>query len=59
MTPEVERLTNLLAKWFDPGPCQFDHHGGCQEHGFLDLEPGEKCPNEQVREILAAKGGAG
>jgi hypothetical protein len=25
-------------------PCRFDHHGGCQEHGYLSLEPGERCP---------------
>ena len=25
-------------------PCWFDHHGGCQAHGYLSLEPGEHCP---------------
>lgn len=25
-------------------PCRFDHHGGCQAHGYLSLEPGERCP---------------
>lgn len=37
-------------------PCRFDHHGGCQEHGFLSLEPGEKCPNQEAHELLVRHG---
>lgn len=37
-------------------PCRFDHHGGCQEHGFLALEPGEKCPNQEAHELLVRHG---
>lgn len=40
----------------DQVPCRFDHHGGCQEHGFLDLEPGEKCPNQEAHELLVRHG---
>lgn len=44
----------LLASLVDPGECWFDHHGGCQAHGFLDLGPGEVCPNEAARRLVAS-----
>jgi hypothetical protein len=40
----------------DEIPCRFDHHGGCQEHGFLSLEPGEKCPTLRAHELLVRLG---
>ena len=39
----------------DDDPCQFDHHGGCQAHGYLTLEPGELCPQEQAKRWLRAR----
>ena len=48
---ERDALTTLAMSFFDPSPCSFDHHGGCQNHTFLDLEPGELCPNEQLRRL--------
>jgi hypothetical protein len=41
-----------LRELTDPDPCWFDHHGGCQAHGFLSLKPGEKCPNARALELL-------
>ena len=38
----------------DDDPCQFDHHGGCQAHGYLTLEPGELCPQEVAKRWLKA-----
>lgn len=43
----------LLDALADPDECWFDHHGGCQAHGYLSLEPGERCPQADVRELLA------
>lgn len=43
----------LLADLVDEDPCWFDHHGGCQAHGFLSLEPGEICPHEEAKNLLA------
>ena len=48
---ERDALTTLAMSFFDPSPCSFDHHGGCQNHTFLDLDPGELCPNEQLRRL--------
>lgn len=36
----------------DDDPCQFDHHGGCQAHGYLNLEHGEVCPQEAAKRWL-------
>jgi hypothetical protein len=43
----------LLESMHDPDPCWFDHHGGCQAHGYISLEPGEVCPQAQVGALLA------
>lgn len=40
----------------EDSPCCFDHHGGCQEHGFLSLAPGEKCPTFEAHELLVRHG---
>jgi hypothetical protein len=42
----------LLESLVDSDPCWFDHHGGCQAHGYLSLKPGEKCPQHELKEIL-------
>lgn len=33
--------------------CWFDHHGGCQAHGYLSLRPGELCPHAEAHQLLA------
>lgn len=43
---------DLLESIVDWGDCHFDHHGGCQAHGYLDLEPGEICPQEEIKMLL-------
>lgn len=58
---EVERLRAeraamlcLIANLVDSDDCWFDHHGGCQAHGYLSLEPGEKCPQQEAKELIEA-----
>jgi hypothetical protein len=46
---------SLIRDLVDADTCWFDHHGGCQ-HGYLSLEPGEKCPQQEAKELLAAEG---
>ncbi|HXM55368.1 MAG TPA: hypothetical protein VOB72_08260 [Candidatus Dormibacteraeota bacterium] len=49
----VERdYLSVMRDLVDADPCWFDHHGGCQAHGFLSLEPGEKCPHARAKELL-------
>lgn len=45
--------SELLESLVDDGDCWFDHHGGCQEHGYLSLEPGEVCPQQQIKDMLS------
>ena len=47
-------LRPLIESFIDPDQCLFDHHGGCQAHGYLSLEPGELCPNEEAKRWIAA-----
>lgn len=47
-----EELVDLLRDMVDPGECWFDHHGGCQEHGYLSLRPGEICPHEEAKQVI-------
>jgi hypothetical protein len=46
----------LLMLLVDDEDCWFDHHGGCQAHGYLGLEPGETCPQAQLKALLDAGG---
>lgn len=50
-------LIRVVHDLVDPTPCRFDHHGGCQEHGHLSIQPGEVCPHEEGKRLLAAIGG--
>lgn len=54
MSGDITIPAELLRSLIDPDNCWFDHNGGCQAHGFLSLEPGEKCPHAQAKELLAA-----
>jgi hypothetical protein len=42
----------LLEALADVDDCWFDHHGGCQAHGYLSLEPGEICPQQELKDTL-------
>lgn len=49
----VEVPRELLESLVDDDGCWFDHHGGCQAHGYLSLEPGELCPQAELKALLA------
>lgn len=46
----------LIRDLVDSDPCWFDHHGGCQAHGYLSLEPGQQCPHAEAKELLERHG---
>jgi hypothetical protein len=52
LTESLKQVKVLLAELVDPDDCWFDHHGGCQAHGYLSLEQGEKCPHFEAKELL-------
>lgn len=45
----LSEVTALVAALTDPEDCSFDHHGGCQAHGYLDLKIGEMCPQLEAK----------
>ena len=51
------QILEVLQCLVDEEDCWFDHHGGCQAHFFLSLEPGEKCPQQEAKELIAELGG--
>jgi hypothetical protein len=50
----LDEIAQLIRNLTDPDPCSFDHHGGCQAHGYLSLQPEEKCPQQTAKEFIAA-----
>ncbi|MCE0510608.1 hypothetical protein LVJ59_16285 [Microbacterium sp. KKR3/1] len=48
-----DQIMTLILDLTDPDDCSFDHHGGCQAHGYLSLKPGELCPQAEAKERLA------
>lgn len=50
---EVDTLRMLVRDLYDPDPCEFDHRGGCQAHGYLTLEPGQTCPQHDAQQVVA------
>ncbi|WP_280466781.1 hypothetical protein [Nocardia cyriacigeorgica] len=50
---ELSQLRRLVRDFTDPDECSFDHHGGCQAHGYLSLEPGELCPHAEAKQMIA------
>lgn len=49
----VANFINLLDELTSEEDCWFDHHGGCQAHYFLSLEPGQTCPHQDAKELIA------
>ena len=52
MQEREAQLRQLIRDMTDPGACWLYHHGGCQEHGYLDLKPGELCPHAEAKQLL-------
>lgn len=53
MAAFVAAPRELLEALVDEDDCHFDHHGGCQAHGYLSLDPGQKCPQRELKDLLA------
>lgn len=49
----IDDLVQLVRDLADTGPCEdFDHHGQCQTHGWLQ---DGVCPHARARDVLAAQ----
>lgn len=49
-------LLPLIRDLVEPDSCWLDHHGGCQEHGYLSLQPGQVCPHRDAQDLLREAG---
>lgn len=50
-----DQYRDLAEQLYQPEPCSFDHHGGCQEHLWLEPGPGEECPDGRAQRLFAKK----
>lgn len=46
---EIAVLRELVTHLVDPDPCDLDHHGYCQAHGWTYTEPA--CPMARAAEL--------
>jgi hypothetical protein len=51
--PDRAELIEIIRDLTDPDPCQYDHHGYCQAHGWMDTEP--RCPHARAADLLHAE----
>lgn len=49
LTGERDDGLRMVLALTGTGPCGFDHHGNCQEHGWLDGH----CPKVRAEALLA------
>ena len=49
---EIAALKFVIRQLVELTPCRFDQDGGCQEHGFINYTWGEKCPQQQAKDVL-------
>jgi len=50
-----KEIIELLQDMEDSDPCELDHHGNCQAHGWADMKafpPWRECPQKRLKEIL-------
>lgn len=52
LTPDLRDLLSDLTD-FGVDPCRYDHHGHCQEHGWMATEP--PCPYARAKKLLAQR----
>lgn len=45
----IAELEALVGDFVDPDPCQYDHHGYCQAHGWFETEPA--CPHARAKAL--------
>lgn len=52
MPKRIRVPVELLEALVDDERCWLDHHGGCQEHGYIGLQPGQLCPQAELKALL-------
>ena len=52
---EIGRLRVMVEALRDSDPCEFDHHGYCQAHGWMTTD--KPCPHGLAAEMFNNKHG--
>lgn len=42
----------LLREFIDSEPCEWDHNHSCQAHGYFFIPQGEKCPQQELKDVV-------
>lgn len=53
----IDDLAALVRDLAYTDPCEHDHHGHCQAHGWTDDD--RPCPHARARDVLAAQEAGG
>ncbi|QGZ17171.1 hypothetical protein HYQ19_gp072 [Arthrobacter phage DrYang] len=53
----VEEVRTIIGDLIDPDPCDRDHGGGCQAHGYIGLGLSATCPQQVAKDWLEAHPG--
>jgi hypothetical protein len=51
-----KEVLQLLEDMVDSNPCDFDHHGHCQEHGWTNTDD-RLCPQIRIKNLLEKERG--
>jgi len=49
LTATIAKLRTLVDDLTDPDDCQYDHHGYCQAHGWMETDP--SCPHKRAKTL--------
>jgi len=49
LTEQIATLRTLVDDLTDPDDCQYDHHGYCQAHGWMETDP--SCPHKRAKAL--------
>lgn len=48
----TESTIGLIANLVTSDPCDWDHNHSCQAHGYFYIPQGEKCPQQEAKDLL-------
>lgn len=50
MTEAIKEAADIISDFVDDNECCFDHHGYCQQHGWMEKS---ECINSRAKKWLA------
>lgn len=53
---DLQQALILIRDLVDEDDCWLDHDGGCQAHGYISLQHGQTCPQQDAKDMLEKHG---